>query len=348
MHGTLERDVVDGRIRAASPERHHPLGEGLRELLAETIGASRESICLTHNTGEGINIILAGMRWHEGDEIITTDSEHISLTAPLANLRQRFGVQIIAVASSEPERVPTLIAQHLTKRTRLVAISHASWMTGAVFPLDEIVRIAHQQEVPVLVDAAQSAGAMRLHLGQSEIDYCAMAGQKWFCGPEGTGALYIRPPLWRLLENSWVGYMSARMGEANDGFTPHDAARRFEVGGQNAVDFAGLQESLRWQRDEIGLDWIAKQTYAVAEQMRLLLREITALQVITTEHHAGLVSFAQDRYSPPELVARLAVRRIVIRSIPKTSYCRISTGFYTSDAEIRETARVIAELVTKH
>ncbi|MCL5947281.1 MAG: aminotransferase class V-fold PLP-dependent enzyme [Chloroflexi bacterium] len=347
MRAALECDVAEGRISAASSNRHHQLREGLRALLAEIVGAPQESVCLTHNTGEGINIILAGMRWREGDEVITTDSEHISLTAPLANLQQRFGIRVTAVASSEIERVPALIAKHLTERTRLVAISHVSWMTGAVFPVDEIVAVAHRQDVPVLVDAAQSAGAMRLHLGQSGADYCAMAGQKWFCGPEGMGALYIRPSLWRLLENSWAGYMSGRMGDANEGFVPHDAAKRFEVGAQNAADFAGLQESLRWQRDEIGLDWIAERTYTVAEQMRLLLKEIVALRVITTEQHAGLVVFSQDRWSPQELTARLADRRIIIRSIPKTPYCRVSTGFYTSDGDLEETARAIAEL-TKH
>ncbi|MCL4543461.1 MAG: aminotransferase class V-fold PLP-dependent enzyme [Chloroflexi bacterium] len=344
MQEALDGDVRLGRITTESYQRHSALREGTRSQLARLVGATEREIALTHNTGEGLNIVLSGMDWNQDDEVITTDAEHVSLLAPLANLRQHRGVRIVEVDGGAPERVPELVQKAITSRTKLVALSHVSYATGALYPLEPIVAAAHQADLPVLIDGAQSAGAIPLALDDLGIDYYAIPGQKWLCGPEGTGALYIRDGMWNALNNSWVGYYSQDFSHSEREFVPYDAARRFEVGSQNAADFAGLNESLRWLSNDVGFSWIYERNHALAALAIAELSGVRSVSVVTPQKHAGLVAFALRSGGPKALVTLLAERGIIVRSIPGAPFCRMSTGFFNTEEEIRRTAAAIAEL----
>src|SRR5207302_224425 len=136
------------------------------------------------STTEGCNIVVTGLRLEPGDEVVTTNAEHPGRLAPLvasgAEIRE---AEVLARPASE---VLDAVLAAVTPRTRLIALSHVLWLNGQVLPLAEIKR---RTGLPLLVDGAQSVGA--IPVDASVADYYTVSGQKWLCGPELTGALYV-------------------------------------------------------------------------------------------------------------------------------------------------------------
>jgi L-cysteine/cystine lyase len=340
MQEAARLDYEQGRIGTAAMERHAEFRTAARSAFARLVHADAEDIALTHHTGEGLNIVLAGFTWQAGDEIITSDSEHSSLQLPLTVLSRRYGVVVREVAAHGDAAAAVRAA--ITSRTRLVALSHVSYATGVQLPLAAIVEAAHTRQIPVLVDAAQSAGAIPLNLPELGVDYYAMPGQKWLCGPEGTGALYVRRGRCDELANTFVGYYSVMAGAET--FQPHPGARRFEVGGQNLVDLAGIHASLSWLEDTVGLDFAYARTANLAAAARERLASCPGLTVLTPAPAAGLVSFTVDGVPPADVVKTLAADQIIIRSVAKPACCRVATGFYNTEDELDRLATALSHL----
>ena len=180
MGGSFQGTYVENRER----------NRRFAAMAATIFGADADEIALTHSATEGLGTALMGMTWSPGDEIITTFQEHPGLMLPLALLARRFGVVTrYADIGDGASGVVEALASRITSRTRVIAVSHVLWSTGAVLPLREISALARQHELMVVVDGAQSAGQVPVDLHAMGIDAYAMAGQKWLCGPEATGLL---------------------------------------------------------------------------------------------------------------------------------------------------------------
>src|SRR5713226_769085 len=162
MQDHLQAEWRDGRLGAAGFESMANIYKNARSSVARLLNADADEISLTDNTGEGLNIISYGLNWHEGDEVITTNHEHISLLAPLYQLRDRYGIIIRRADIGPRAERPVLkaIADLVTPRTRLVSISHVTWTTGAVLNISEVAYMGREWGIPVLIDGAQSAGAI--------------------------------------------------------------------------------------------------------------------------------------------------------------------------------------------
>lgn len=161
-----------------------PLADELRERYARLIGAETHEIALTAGTSDGCGHVIANLDLQPGDEVVTADDEHPGLTGPLIAARAQRGVTVTAVPLAE---IPAAI----TENTKLVACSHVSWYSGALAPVAEIARAAKAYNVPVLLDGAQSVGAIPLDVATLGVDFYAGSGQKWLCGPVGCGMLWI-------------------------------------------------------------------------------------------------------------------------------------------------------------
>src|SRR5262249_25529637 len=147
------------------------------------LGAEPADVALTSCTSEGIVRVLAGLDLKAGDEVLTAPDEHPGLLGPLGTLRMRRGVEVRTVPFAD-------LADAVGARTRLGACSHASGVTGAVRPagLAEL-----GPDVPVLLDGAQGVGAVPIDIHALGCAFYAGSGQKWLCGPIGTGMLWIDP-----------------------------------------------------------------------------------------------------------------------------------------------------------
>ena len=187
MQAVERRELEEGRSSRAYFQRVLDEREVLRAELARLLGTHPERIALTSSTTEGCNIVVRGLGVGPGDEVVTTDSEHPGLfgglvasgaTLRIATIRERPSADILS----------TIQAQ-ITPRTRLIAISHVSWLDGAVLPVRELAG----HGVPVLVDGAQGAGAIPVNVEDLGADYYTISAQKWLLGPSATGALYVTP-----------------------------------------------------------------------------------------------------------------------------------------------------------
>jgi L-cysteine/cystine lyase len=262
---------------------------------------------------------LRGLGIGPGDEVVTTDSEHPGLfgglvasgaTLRIAGIRERPTAEIL----------PTVQAQ-ITSRTRLIALSHVSWLNGAVLPVRELAR----HGVPVLVDGAQGVGAIPVDVEDLGADYYTVSAQKWLLGPAGTGALYVAPDQLANCRVTFPSYFSWDL----PAYVFRNGAVRFEGSWTPAGSIAGLLASLAFAADA-GDDRFACARNA-AERCRALLLEHGA-DVVTEPEQATLVSWRVDE--PEALVGRLAEQSVVVRALPGTGLVRASCGYWTSDEDL--------------
>lgn len=349
MQKKMQEDWQQGRLGIASFEHTANMYKSAREGAARLLHAESDEIALTDNTGEGLNIISFGLNWREGDEVITTNHEHISLLAPLYQLRGRFGIVIRIADIGEQGDRPILeaVAGMMTPRTRLISLSHVSWMTGAVLDIHEVGPMGREYGIPVLIDGAQSAGAIPLDVHALGVDFYATPMQKWLCGPDGTGALYARRDSLHYVQPTYVGYWSCKHEEGfGHDWQLMDNAQRFEVGGRQTAAIAGQAAVYRWLEEEIGIDWIYERIAALSAYTYHALRELPGLTMLTPRPGAsGLVSFKLEGKDEVDVVTALREQHnIYIRNIPEIHALRISTGFYNTEEEIDRLVRALHDL----
>jgi len=345
MQQQIQNELQVGRLGAAAFEQMGTTYTSARQAIARLLNAHEDEVALTDNTGEGLNIICYGLNWQPGDEIITTNHEHISLLAPLYQLRQRYGV-VIRVADLGPnaERpVHAAVAELITPRTRLIAISHVTWTTGARLSLSEVGALGREHGIPVLVDGAQSAGAIPIDIHALNIDFYAIPGQKWLCGPDGTGALYARREALKYATSTYVGYWSTEDMHGED-WTIHANARRFEVGGRQTAAVAAQATSLNWLEQTVGHQWLFARIAELNAYAFRVLQTVPGLQLLTPNPGAsGLLAFTLNGQSPDEVVTYLRdEHHIYTRTIPEMNSIRISTGFYNTEEEIDNLVKVLS------
>ncbi len=155
--------------------------------LASLVGVPAEAMVLATSTTNGCNIVLSGLGLGPEDEVVTTDGEHFGLLGALATSPAR--VRVAPVRELPPEESLEVLLREVTPRTRLLALSDVCWVSGNRFP---VVELKEATGLPVLVDGAQSAGA--IPIDASRYDFYAFACQKWLCGPDAMGGLTVADP----------------------------------------------------------------------------------------------------------------------------------------------------------
>lgn len=341
-------EFEEGRISMSGWEAKFALKPAARDALAQAFNVKSAEIALTQLTTEGMNIMIHGVDWQRGDEAIITNLEHPGGQLPLYVVARRHGVRIkLADLGVGDGDVPGQIERLITRRTRALVISHLAWNTGAVLPLKEIVETCRKHDVLVLVDAAQSAGSMDPQLNEIDPDGYAMPGQKWMCGPEGTGSLWISESRASWFEQTYVNYGNAMGGVDMLGgyFTPTPGAARFDRIATYFPLIAGQQAATEWLVNDVGMDWIYGRIKKLGELAHDSLSNIDGVTVITPKARmAGLTSFNLAGMEPDTLVKALDERGFTLRTIPEPACVRLSTGFYNTEEEIKNLCAAIEEI----
>jgi len=285
-----------------------------------------------------MNIAVRGLNWQPGDEIVTTTLEHEGGRLPVYAVARRFGLtlRVVDLGIGDGDMAGK-IATALSPRTRLVVVSHVSWKSGAVLPLAEIAEAAHRVGALVAVDGAQSAGAFPVNVQELNVDMYSVPGQKWLCGPEGVGALYVRRERVSDLAPTFVGFFSLRDFTAMDlsgYFIPAPGARRYEVGTVYWPALFGMRESLRWLEEEAGYGWIFEQTQAITRRCREMLADLPGTMIHSPAEHAGLMAFSVAGMEAQAAVDELAEMGVVIRPVHDPAWLRVSTGFFNNDVDL--------------
>ena len=339
MAAESERQLHGGRATIQTHlDVYMPLREELRARFARLLGAEVEEIALTHHTTEGMNIACWGLNWQPGDEIVTTSHEHQGGLLPAYAVARRFGVTLRVVDLDRAgEDIAGAVAAALTPRARLVVISHVASTTGAVLPVAAIAAAAHRVGAYVAVDGAQSCGAIPVDVHELDVDFYAVPGQKWLCGPEGVGALYVRRERISELLPTFVGFFSIRGPEAMDlsgYFMPAPGAARYEQSTLYWPGLSGMNESLRWMEEDLGWPWIFEQATEITQRCRSILGGLPGVTIHTPVPHASLTAFSVAGLDPQTTVTRLSERGITIRSVPIYNWLRVSTTFFNSDEDL--------------
>jgi L-cysteine/cystine lyase len=347
MQERMQEEWQEGRLGTKGFERIAEIYTQARSRVAHLLNAEESEIALTDNTGEGMNIISYGINWQNGDEVITTNHEHISGLAPLYQLRDRFGVNI-RIADLGPcaeGSAPAAIEPLITPRTRLIALSHVTWTTGAILDIQAVARLAHQHNIPVLVDGAQSAGNIPIDVKTLEVDFYAIPMQKWLCGPDGTGALYAHKASLSAITPTYVGYYSI-LHEKDFVWALQPGTQRFELGGRQTAAIAGQAAVLTWLETVVGYQWLHTRIASLNLYAYNTLKTIPNLRILTPQPGTnGILSLTIAGRDDAELVKRLqSEHNILIRNIPGSHALRISTGFYNTEEEIDTLAQALTSL----
>ncbi len=323
-----ERERFDqerGRGGKAWFESVLTLRERVREKLAATIGAAARNVALTSSTTDGCNIVIAGFGLRRGDEVVTTNSEHPGLLLPLHASGAH--VRVAEVTTRPSSDTLDAILAEITPRTRLLALSHVLWTTGQVVPVHELKRLTG---LPILVDGAQAVGAIPVEVG--DLDYYTVSCQKWPCGPEPTGALYVRDP--ERLRVALPTYFAQQSLERDGTFVPKDGALRFDFGWIASAALAGLGAAL-----DAAPDWRFDRSREIAARARELFAE--RVEIIRPEAEGTLVSFVAPSGDAAADAARLYDAGVIVRDLPGTGWLRASCGWWNDESDLE---RLLAAL----
>ncbi len=312
MRAEEERGLREGRGSAAQFERILVLREELREDLAALVGVSTEQIALTASTTDGCNIVLAGLDLGPGDEVITTTDEHFGLLGPLHESGAR-----VVVTPPDVERIVAAV----TPRTRLLAVSHVLWTTGQILPVEELKA---RTGLPVLADGAQSVGA--IPVDASALDYYTISGQKWLCGPEGTGALVVAGP--EGLRVARPSYLAQQAYEVDGSYVPRAGARRFDPNLTPNAHVAGLRAALAARPE-----WAFERAAGLATRFRETLAD-AGLDVVLPDDRATLVAWRVPVEESAAVVARLGEAGVIVRDLPGRGLVRASVGWWNDESDL--------------
>jgi cysteine desulfurase/selenocysteine lyase len=360
------RANVDRGIHRLSQKASEELGNA-RAKVADFINAKSDSeIIMTRNTTEGTNIIASGLGWKKGDKVVTSVIEHHSDFIIWLRVKKRHGINVELVKPRAPMSQGLLDPADFEKvvddKTRLVAITHISNVLGAIMPVKEIAKIAHEHGAYVLVDGAQSVPHMKVDVQKLGCDFLAFTGHK-MCAPTGLGALYIKEELSEEVEPLCIGGGSiADVGL--DYYKLDKSPRRFEAGTPAIAEAIGLGAAVDYL-EKIGMENIERHEKELTRKIYEGLRELPEIEVYgpKPEHKIGITAFNVSDLNPHDVALALDVSaNVMVRSghhcaLPLTKSVlhrpgsvRASTYLYNTKEEIEKfvlAVREIAETLAK-
>jgi L-cysteine/cystine lyase len=314
----LAQQAERGRGGAAFFESVIGAGERLRPRVAALLGCEPGELALTSNTTDGVNTALSALGLGEGDEVLTSDEEHPGLLGPLGVARRSRGITVRVAPFAE-------LADAVGPQTRLVACSHVSWINGQVVDAKALASTG----VRLLLDGAQGLGAIPFAVGELGCDFYAATGQKWLCGPNGIGYLYVRADLAAELPAPRPGYMSlADPGDALNSELKPDS-RRFDTTAPAPEHYAWALAALE-VLEERGLDAVRARATESAAKLAESLAERGA--TVAPRGRTTLVSWEDP--DPVAAADRLREGGVVVRNLPGTPYLRASVGAWNSDDDL--------------
>ena len=311
----LRLQVAEGR-GFSHFERRKEAQEALRAGVARLLGAAVDEVSVTSGTSEGMAKVLSGMGLGPGDEILTSDAEHPGLLGPLIVARR----QGVTVRSAPLGR----IHEAVTPATTVVACSHVGWLTGDVAPAE-----LAELDVPVLLDGAQGAGAVPVDPAALGCSAYAAAGQKWLCGADGTGLLWVAPGFRERLTPMLPAYGAFVDTEAglDSGF--HDDARAPDAA---AAPLEAVATSLA------ALEVLERHGFAaVCERATALATELAERLERggrTVGPRGATTLVAWEDPDPPATRERVLDAGIVLRHLPSTPYLRASVGAWNDASDL--------------
>ncbi len=349
----IEREAYDGPTTLAVRHEKALLVQEARAALAGLIGARGDEIALLSTTTEGVNAVLNGLGLGAGDEVLTCNLEHSSVMVPCYQLRRRAGVDVTVVRSSAEEpagELARLFEAAISPRTKLVVLSHISYNRGTRLPMERIVSAAHDAGALVLIDGAQSAGQIALDVKALDADCYAFPAHKYLLGPDGVGALYIRPELVERIEPAAVAHGASAYYDFEGAFTPRlDAMTKFELTTHSGPLLAGVVAAAALLR-ETGLPAIEARLLELSTRLTAGLGRIAGVSIKSPPDPAlrsALVTFTVGDQGPNETCAALWQLRRVVGRVVNDRRVRLSLAIFNDESDVDAALEAIDHLATR-
>ena len=293
--GPVPRCVTEANERVFREIAENPSNNYRREevdvvrgLVAKFVNADPGEIALTRSTTEGMNIFTHGLDWKAGDEVLYCDHEHGGGIGPYTTLAKRVGIKPVIISIPSPpssvDQIVGLYEKAITPRTKVIMVSHMTYVTGLVTPVKELADLAERRGLLISVDGAHPLGMMDLDVKAMNIHHYAAAGQKWMMCGTGTGVCYVRRDV---QDRIWP-----LMGPPGD---PKVGAKKYEAFGQRDVpSVLGMTAAVEMQ-NAIGKKNIEDRVRFLSARLRAGLKQIPGVKMWTSENPkfaAGLTLFS--------------------------------------------------------
>ena len=310
---------------------------------------SSQEIIFTRNTTEALNLVAYSYglsHVHAGDEVVVSILEHHSNLLPWQMVCRQTGATLKFIDCEMDGRLDlNKVAEVITEKTKIVAVTHVSNVIGHVNPIREIADMAHRVGAVIVVDGAQSTPHIPVDVQALDADFLAFSGHKVF-GPMGIGALYGKR---RLLEKMPPFLSGGEMIESvtRTGATYAELPYKFEAGTGNAAGAVGLHAAIRYMQS-VGFDTMHERETALVARMMAGMADMPFIQVLGSENpeeHSGIVTFTVDGVHPHDVSEILAADGVCIRAghhcaqpllkhLGYSSTVRASCAFYNTPDEV--------------
>ncbi len=340
-------------LQAMSETGHHMFEEA-RAKVADFMGVSPDEISFTRNATEGNAIIGAGVPMSRGDEVIFESHAHPGGSFPWMNRQLQDGIKV-KIFEPDPDSIEgnlERINKLITKRTKVIQVSHVTAPTGILFPVKEIAKLAHDKGIWFHIDGAQSAGMFPFNLKDIGCDSFATSGHKWIGAPHETGYLYVDKEKLDMIKPVEVGAYSDNGYHLPDKFSYYPTARRFEYGTRNAAAVVGVGAAIDFL-NSIGMDRIAEYGHGLATYLRENLLKINGVHVLTPSidsMYGSITTIKADQLPYDKLYSFLGKNynmRLRIVTERGLDSVRISTHLFTSRDNCKKIVEGVSEAVKK-
>jgi len=322
--------------------------ENTRDLVKDFIGAKRkEEIVFTSGTTDALNLIVNGFfanYLEQGDEILLTKMEHASNIMPWFRVAGETGA-IINYIPLDDNNFVTLenIKKSVTPNTKVISLAEITNVVGDIRPIKEICEFAHERDIFVVVDGAQSIPHKKCNVVDTDVDFLAFSAHKML-GPTGVGILYAK---YELMQNIEPVNLGGGMNESFD--TPEkmvlkEVPTRLEAGTPNIAGVIGLGEAIRYL-NKVGMDKIEKQEKNLREYLIEKLIKIPHIDILNLESDSGIVAFNVEGIFSEDVAYYLNKYGICVRAgnhcakltkdiLGVANSLRVSLYFYNTESEI--------------
>jgi len=313
----------------------------VKEKCAQVFGCEKEEIALVSCATEGNNIVINGLPMKKGDEIITTTHEHVGGHIPLLSRAKRDGLIIKSFTPDYKNGLANveLIDKLITKRTRLIFLSHVTCTTGQLLPAKEIAELARARKIKFALDGAQGPGNIPINVREYGCDFYSTNGHKWLLGGKRTGIFYIKKDELESLNPITVGaYSTAGMDFDKRELEFSSSAQRFEYGTQNPALFHSLGAAIDFYA-AVGLNTIFDHNRMLAEHLYRRLQEIDRVEVLSPKeekYRTSMITFRMKGIPSAKISSALTEKQIRVRGVGEANLdaIRVSCHLYNSIEEV--------------